>query len=229
VAFTNGPNIVRDGLVFYIDAANGQSYPGSGTTANTLLGTSNATLHNGVTITTEKGGTFNCDGSTDYIQTQISDPGNQATTEFWIKMDLSSGANKMMCAWRYYSIYNQNGNLGFNTGNGDIYGISSSDISTLGISNNWMHLVLFWNSNISYTNNKMYINGQLQTISQQQSSEATGYRSFDSGNFGIGCWNVAHTPGLNSPPNLANAKIYNRELSASEVAQNYNALKSRFE
>ena len=222
------PSIVNNGLVFYIDAANLRSYPGSGTTANTLSGTSNATLHNGVTITTEKGGTFNCDGSTDYIQTQIADPGNQATTEFWIKMDLSSGANKMMCAWKYYSIYNQNGNLGFNTGNGDIYGLSSSDISTLGISNNWMHLVLFWNSNISYTNNKMYINGQLQTISQQQASESTGYRNFDSGNFGIGCWNVAHSPSLNSPPNLAIAKIYNRELSAEEVLQNYNALKGRF-
>jgi len=225
-------SIVTDGLVFAIDAANRQSYPGSGTTANTLLGTSNATLHNGVAITTEKGGTFNCDGATDYIQTQIPDLGNQATTDFWIKINLTSGANIMLCGWRYYSIYCRNtggGNMGFNTGNGDVYGISYSDITALGISNNWMHLVLVWNSNISYTNNKIYINGELQTISQQQSSESTGYRNFNSGNFGIGCWNVAYTPGLFSQPNLASAKIYNRELSAAEVAQNYNALKGRFE
>jgi len=226
-----GPDIVTDGLVFAIDATNKQSYPGSGTTANTILGTSNATLNGGVTFDSAKLGNFSCDGVDDYIQTQIPDPGNQATTEFWVKINLTSGANVMLCAWRYYCIYCRNtggGNMGFGTGAGDVYGISYSDINTLGISNNWMHLVLFWNSNISYTNNKMYINGQLQTISQQQGSENTGYRSFNNGNFGIACWNVAYTPGMFSSSDVASAKIYNRELSAAEVAQNYNALKGRF-
>ena len=224
-------SIVTDGLVFLADAANKQSYPGSGTTANTLLGTSNATLNGGATFDSANLGNFSCDGVDDYIQTQIPDPGNQATTEFWIKINLTSGANVMLCGWRYYSIYCRNtggGNMGFNTGNGDVYGISYSDITALGISNNWMHLVLVWNSNVSYTNNKIYINGELQSISQQQGTEASGYRNFNSGNFGIACWNVAYTPGIFSLQNLSSAKIYNRELSASEVAQNYNALKSRF-
>ena len=61
------PNIVKDGLVFYIDAANLRSYPGSGTTANTLLGTSNATLNGGVTFDSANLGNFNCDGVDDYI------------------------------------------------------------------------------------------------------------------------------------------------------------------
>ena len=33
-----GPPIVTDGLVFYVDAANKQSYPGSGTTWTDLKG-----------------------------------------------------------------------------------------------------------------------------------------------------------------------------------------------
>ena len=225
-----GPDIVEDGLVFYIDAANGQSYPGSGTTANTLLGTSNATLNGGVTFDSANLGNFNCDGVDDYIQTQIPDPGNQATVDLWIKRDYShvSGNSKMICAWRYYSIYNDNGRMGFNTGAGDIYGLSKSEVTALNINNVWTNWTFFWNSNVSYTNNKIYINGELQSISQVTGTEAGGNRNFNSGNFGIACWNVANTPGYFATMEIASAKIYNKELSASEVLQNYNAVKERF-
>jgi hypothetical protein len=37
----HSPSIVRDGLVFYLDAANSKSYPGSGTTWFDLSGQSN--------------------------------------------------------------------------------------------------------------------------------------------------------------------------------------------
>ena len=36
-----GPNIVTDGLVFYVDAANQKSYPGTGTTVNDLTSNQN--------------------------------------------------------------------------------------------------------------------------------------------------------------------------------------------
>ena len=41
---TAGPNIVKDGLVFYVDAANKVSYPGSGTTWSNIISGDNGTL-----------------------------------------------------------------------------------------------------------------------------------------------------------------------------------------
>jgi hypothetical protein len=91
-----------------------------------------------------------------------------------------------------------------------------------------MHLVLFWNADVSYTNNKMYINGQLQTLSQLQGSEGAGFRNFNDGNFSLGCWNAIATPQLFTLVEAQSIRMYNRELSAAEVLKNYNALKGRF-
>ena len=44
--------VVTDGLVFYVDAGNGNSYPGSGTTWSDLVGGNDGTLTNGPTYTT---------------------------------------------------------------------------------------------------------------------------------------------------------------------------------
>ena len=43
-----GPDIVTDGLVFALDAGSTRSYSGSGTSADSIVGTNTATLYNGV-------------------------------------------------------------------------------------------------------------------------------------------------------------------------------------
>ena len=43
MAFFFSPNVVTDGLVFAVDAANKKSYPGSGTTWTDLAGSNNGT------------------------------------------------------------------------------------------------------------------------------------------------------------------------------------------
>lgn len=51
MAAHGGPNIVEDGLVLYLDAANKKSYPGSGTVWKDLSGNGNdGTLTNGPTF-----------------------------------------------------------------------------------------------------------------------------------------------------------------------------------
>jgi len=61
------PSIVRDGLVYYIDAANTRSYSGSGNTINGLVGGIGGTLVNGVGFTATNNGSFIFDGTNDYI------------------------------------------------------------------------------------------------------------------------------------------------------------------
>jgi len=43
-----GPDIVDDGLIFAVDAGSTRSYPGSGTTTTSLIGSNTGTLTNGV-------------------------------------------------------------------------------------------------------------------------------------------------------------------------------------
>ena len=63
-----GPNIVRDGLVFAVDAANPTSYPGSGTIwKDQTVNQNNGTLTNGPTFDSGNGGSIVFDGSNDYV------------------------------------------------------------------------------------------------------------------------------------------------------------------
>ena len=65
-----GPNIVRDGLVLSLDAANQKSYPGSGTTWFDLSGNiNNGTLLNGPILVDGNGGSIQFDGLNDRVST----------------------------------------------------------------------------------------------------------------------------------------------------------------
>ena len=65
--FANNAPIVTDGLVFYVDAGNNKSYPGSGTTCTDLVGGNDGTLTNGPTFNSANGGNILFDGSNDRL------------------------------------------------------------------------------------------------------------------------------------------------------------------
>ena len=86
----HSPNIVTDGLVFYLDAGNSRSYSGSGITVNSLIGGLGCTFVNGVGFTTTNNGSFVFDGTNDYISigTQPMIDGYQlpVTLSGWFKI-----------------------------------------------------------------------------------------------------------------------------------------------
>lgn len=68
MSYHNGPKIVSEGLVLYLDAANSKSYSGTGTTWTDLSGNSNnATLVNGPTYSSLNGGGIVLDATDDFI------------------------------------------------------------------------------------------------------------------------------------------------------------------
>ena len=71
MGLAHGVNIVKDGLVFQIDAANQRSYPGSGTTVTDLIEDNGITL-SGTTFESANNGIFNFDGN-DAMATSVSD------------------------------------------------------------------------------------------------------------------------------------------------------------
>ena len=215
--------IVQQGLVLNLDAGNPYSYAGAGTTWYDVSGTgNNSTLSNGPTYNTDIGGNIAFDGVDDYADVTIANLTTTVTLDFWVKY--TNLTSNMIFGFLLYDIYGYSGALGFNTANSDVYGLNSTQVTNLGIIGNWKHIVFVMRNDVSYTNNKIYVNGVVQTLSQVLGSESS--KSFNSGNARISGWR--NDSGYKLPGSIGSFKAYNRELSAVEVLQNYNATKGRF-
>ena len=220
-----GPNIITDGLVFAVDAADKLSYPGSGTTWKDLIGNNNGTMANSPTYNSLNGGYIEFDGTNQDVDLGNGDDFNVNTTitiEAWVNW---SGDN----AFNYVPIIDRQASstntwfFGFNGDSKLHFGSNGGNIqstNTTWTQGTWYHVAGTYNS--IGLNGKLYING----ISDILSIDA-----YDTMNTSSGL-NV-RIAGSNSQSRFFNGKIasvkfYNQVLSDSEISQNYNALKSRF-
>jgi hypothetical protein len=219
-------SIVRDGLVLHLDAANVKSYSGSGTVWKDLSGNeNNSTLANGVAYSSNNNGLLSFDGVDDHADFFAPSLSTTTTVEMFVNLG-TSYAGKMFFGWSRYDVYTPSGHIGYNTANSDCYGINATTVTALGLVNNLAHYVFEMRSDVSYTNNKIYINGVQQTLSQILSTEAAGNRIFNSGNGRIGGWR--NDLNYKMVMNCSLFRVYNRALTATEISQNYNALRGRY-
>jgi hypothetical protein len=229
MSYNNGPRIVTDGLVLHLDAGNSRSYTGAGTVWTDLNRNGNTgSLFNGPAYSSANGGNIVFDGGNDYVDFYAPNLSTIATVEMWCKIGAgySSGFGKMFFGWYRHSVWCNGGNLGYNTSNSDVYGISSSTVSSLGLVDNWKHYVFEMRADVSYTNNKIYINAAPQTLSQLVATENSSWRNFNGGVGRIAAWGFDISYCM--PMNCASFKVYNRILSPAEIRQNYHATKGRF-
>ena len=214
-----GPHIVEDGLVFAVDAGSTRSYPGSGTTTTSLVGSNTGTLSNGVAYSSGNGGAFNFDGVDDFIDTTFTIPAGNRTLEFWVYYDslVSTGGNgySLMgvqeggASGRYlYSGIQSNGS-GYSYA-GDTGGAYSYTFSA----SRWYHIACVMDSGTA----RHYVDGAQEATRTYSSSNASTVEVM------IGAINQQHEiDGL-----VPLTRVYNKALSAAEVLQNYNAQKNRF-
>lgn len=217
----------NSGLVLHVDAGNPASYSGSGTTWNDLSGNgSNVTLAS-TSYNSANGGSIVFNGTTSYADfTANVGSTNVVTVEMWVKTNSLNPPNgAMFFGFNLYDVWTSGGNIGYNTSAGDLYGVPSAQVDNLGIVGGWRHLVFVMNSG-SKSNNKIYVNGQAQTMSQVYGAFGSVNSNFNSGNGRISGWRYNADWKMNM--NVANFKVYNRELSSQEISNNYNANKSRF-
>ena len=79
---------------------------------------------------------------------------------------------------------------------------------------------------MSYTNNKIYIETELQSLSQQSSSEFVSNRNFNNGDGRISGWRFDANYAM--ALKLSYFRVYNRALTADEIRQNYEATVGRY-
>lgn len=234
MAFSRGPNLITNGLVLYLDAANIKSYPGSGTTWKDLSGNGyNSNLINGPSF---ESNFISFDGINDYgsFPTEYSfttGNGTDYSFEIWFKMrtlpTLQYGPNGHI--WG-----GENGNDVVIYLNPALGGISkgvmvyddtrynASMTTTGGFSaNTWSQWVITGNG----TNNTVthYINGELDRGPTGVLPTTQYVRPWSGTRIAYDVrW------GTYSTLDLSAIRQYNRELTPIEVSQNYNGLKSRF-
>ena len=232
MATIGGSNVVTDGLILSLDAANPKSYPGSGTIWSDLASSNNSTLTNGPTFSNNNGGSLVFDGVNDYVSVSNTNlkPTSGITQECWFR----AAAQVQVFIGQQYGTSSNNsyalwwGDGGTNSWNGGVnIGGTLYYLNTLITwpTTSWVHFVHTYDGSTQ----KLYYNGNLIA-----SENRSGTIAYDNSNTvtTIGCdFNGSgYNTGISAPVNgsISVTKIYNRGLPASEVLQNYNATKSRF-
>jgi hypothetical protein len=217
-------NIITDELVFYVDAANPKSFINGNTTWDDMGGENNGTLINGPTFDSGDGGSIVFDGSNDYVD--YGAPTWLGTGPITLSCFIKYGPGNIT-ACSVISDYDSNGigslymqirfdNVKYFRGNNA--GSSTNLLTTVDLNDDKWHNVVFTDDQSRF---RIYIDGiEDNDRSSIPESSIANSTSFMIGQNGLGS---SFFPGR-----LSNIKIYNRALSATEVAQNYNALKGRF-
>ena len=223
--YYQGP-IVTSNLLVALDASNLVSYGGTGTTWRDLTPNgSNGTLYNGPTFSSDGGGSIIFDGSDDYSDISIPSITSYGTITICAFIKWLSFGDDMFFGMTTYDVWTYANTLGFNSGAGNVVGISSSTVSSLGLLGNWKHYTFVMNSSGLLSNNKIYINGvSVGSLSAVVGGDAST-PSFAT-NLRLCGWN--NDGGYRGNLQYGNFQVYNRELTVGEINQNFNAQRDRF-
>lgn len=233
MATSLGPNYVTDGLVFAVDMSSTRSYPGSGNTVYDLTG-------NGYDFTSSTRPSFtsvngiNCmdftSGNGEHLDSAINSP--FTGDNFAISVSAVVNENSTDS---YQGILSQHENDSFDSmWFGSLSGKFGTDHWSPGgrritsaHGSNQIHMVTWtvpsWDEHQTDTL-KIYINGVAQST-ESYSVDTVG--SLVADKFRIGNWQLSRDD-MDFDGQIYAVSCYNRELSAAEVLQNYNAYKNRF-
>jgi hypothetical protein len=222
---SGGPNIVTNGLVLSLDAANPKSYVSGSTTWNDISrGGNNGTLINGPTFNSGNYGSIVFDGTNDYGRViNIGLTGNISISfTFWDKVLTNPSADGGMI----------------------IYGTQGTVLQVAGIyyrnSDNYVRFTAWGSTGVDYATGflkdfniwhhwSLVYNGSTVLVYRDGVPDPNGTQP-RSLNFTTGVFEFGGATNNNSylNQNISNTQLYNRALSAAEVLQNFNSTRSRF-
>ena len=238
MGISGGPDMIQDGLVLSLDASDLNSYvsgsstwfdvSGNNNTGSFLVTGSNAvsasynSSNNGNIVFSGTGSYVDCGNPTTLTLV------NNVSVNVWFKINAVAATyqgivnkrasnnitnyginfNNSLFQW-YYNV--------IGAGNFRICSVSFPTYFTIG---SWYNVCGTFAANGANTNAVLYQNG----VAIATTNGLVGNISSTTANLTIG------NDSANEPFNgsTANVQVYNRTLSATEIQQNYNALKSRF-
>jgi hypothetical protein len=219
MACFEGPSIVRDNLVFHLDAGNTKSYPGTGSTWSDLSGYGNNGTFSGSTVySSVNGGALSFNGGTDSVYASGIISGQQYTWAAWINSSSIANDQNILSMNGPYFMRITGSTVRFNilTSGGWLFQQGTTILS----SNTWYYLTMVFDSANGLW--KGYINGV-----PEFSVSKTGTQGY--GSFYV---YIGYTPqgGENAPfyGKIATIQYYNASLTNTQILQNYNAHRSRF-
>ena len=229
MAGTVAPNIVTDGLVLYLDAANIKSYVSGSTSWTDIAAGNNGTLTNGPTFNSGNNGSIVFDGTNDYVQ---------VTSPFG-DIDWSSRAWSFS-AWMKLDALGDRCLVNLNSANSSHYIVTNV---FFGDGASWWYFIknsLSTQSNFRtpagiFTTNEIFY----FTMTYNGSGLSNGNIIFYKNSTQVSTRNgggagLSNQTGLQIggnyflDGNVYNFLMWNRALSATEILQNYNTTKTRF-
>jgi len=228
--FFPNENIVRNGLVLNIDASKSNSYPGAGNTIYDLSGSgNNGSLVNSPSFTSANGGQINMPGASKYIDfgQNFNFTSENFSISYWIYLDSFETINNLgqgpvpfykgdYNQKGYYSQVNQDGSYAVIT-NAPSNQISTTSAGIL-ITSNWYHIANVRNG----LSVRIYVNG----IDRTNTAASHSNPSSSSDSFKVNYYKTDYL--ISGQMRISQFLIYNRALSATEIAQNFNAMRERY-
>jgi len=219
-------DIVTDQLYWHVDAANSSSYSGSGTTWTDLISGQNATLVNGPTYSksgTYSGGAFFFNGVDEHATTSYQKNQDAFSVSAWIKPSTQNDSSPHAIVNQFengsaewWALEVQGGDRGKPAWIVDNNSVKIVLVSDDQSPNSWQMLT----GTRSGASMKLYLNTSvLKTSTSLNTSTVVSLEPFQIAN----SLNGEYFKGY-----ISDIKIYTKELSSSEVTQNYNALKDRY-
>lgn len=236
-----GPPIVSAGLVGHWDAGNPYSYPSSGTTWTDLKGNSDGTLTQGPTFSTEAGGAISFDGTDDYVSLTSVSAFNPASINLSIETVFYFNGSSQITAIlsnRLDAAIPQQYDFGiggankddwaFGTAGSTLHAFFLSDTTTPGRWRSPRYTLpsagIYHAIGISRSASAvLYVNGVLRSTDTTTvgTTFGTSGKSIAFGKIGgLSQWYFGSRIHL--------IRIYDRELTESEVWQNYQSVRWRF-
>jgi hypothetical protein len=213
-------NVVTSGLVSFLDSSNIVSYHTTGSTWYNLVGSSpNSTLTNGPTYSNTNGGVLQFDGVDDYATAASPGTYSEYTFMFFCKWVNSTATNRIMGLDTFgtYTIFIPE-NVAFHYN--PLGGVPSSVVFYSGVNvgiGNWCNIAISVSASKSLVT--IYINGVARNTTSVIPSGSWA------GNYILG---AQYSSALYSNCQIGNFMLYDRELNALEVSQNFQVQKSRF-
>ena len=226
------PPIVTNGLVLHLDAGSRQSYVSGSTTWSDLSGNNyTGSLINTPTFNAAEQGSVVFNGGSYSNHGNIINPGtSNFTLAVWVKTSTTFlagfiGKTRAAGLAGRFAIFHDNTTPGKAVCIIDYSGAGISLTGSTTINDNtWHHITQVANRTSTMI---LYVDGKPENSINISAGSAVNLNLSDP--FYLATYpNAAGTPASFLNGSIASAQYYNRALSDTEVAQNYNALKSRF-